>query len=252
MTSNGDEQSLTDDELIARLRKEASAPRPEHDPFMDLPLAEAVTASAEEVYSGQGPLCGDPARKPTTLQAGYGGPSAAPTSCELASGHPGPHRAGFTQSSILHHWHAFEWPTSSYCRRNHAQQTPPMICVSSPAAGRDQMIDATFAPPPNAALSSDPPRLVLLQESSHAFVANRQAQPGPINPAFRRRWSTSTESWPLSCTGSGGGTASRSDRHPPIRHPLTSTSTSNAVADCRRRCRGHFRLGHASRLESSS
>jgi hypothetical protein len=113
MPNDGEEQRLTDDQLIARLRQEAHPTHPQHDPFMDLPLAEVVTISAEEVYSGQGPLCGDPARKPTTLQGSYGGPSAVPTSCELESGHPGPHRAGFTQTHILHHWHAFEWPASS-------------------------------------------------------------------------------------------------------------------------------------------
>ena len=72
MPSNGEEQPLTDDQLIARLQQEAQPPRPEHDPFMDLPLAEMVTISGDEVYSGQGPLCGDPARQTTTIQAGYG------------------------------------------------------------------------------------------------------------------------------------------------------------------------------------
>jgi hypothetical protein len=113
MTSPGEEHPLTDDELIARLRQEASPRHPKHDPFMDLPLAQQETVPADAVYGGPGPLCGDPARKPTTLQGGYGGPSTVPVSCELAPGHPGPHRAGFTQSRILHHWHAFEWPASS-------------------------------------------------------------------------------------------------------------------------------------------
>ena len=113
MPSNGEEQPLTDDQLIARLQQEAQPPRPEHDPFMDLPLAEMVIISGEEVCSGQGPLCGDLARQPTKIQAGYGTPSTVPTSCELASGHPGPHRAGFMRTRILHHWHAFQWPASS-------------------------------------------------------------------------------------------------------------------------------------------
>ena len=39
MASNGEEQSLSDDQLIARLRKEASPPPAKHDPFMDLPTA---------------------------------------------------------------------------------------------------------------------------------------------------------------------------------------------------------------------
>ena len=111
MPSNGEEQPLTDDQLIARLQQE-QPPRPEHDPFMDLPLAEMVTISGEEVYSGQGPLCGDPARQPTTIQGGYGGPSRYPPAASLRPGIPA-HRAGFARTRILHHWHAFEWPASS-------------------------------------------------------------------------------------------------------------------------------------------
>jgi hypothetical protein len=113
MPTDGEEQALTDDQLIARLRQEAGPAGPEHDPFLDLPLAEMVTIPAEEVYAGEGPLCGDPARQPTTIQGGYGGPSTVPTKCELESGHSGPHRAGFTRTRILHHWHAFEWPAHS-------------------------------------------------------------------------------------------------------------------------------------------
>lgn len=99
---------MSDDDLISRLRREAG-PTPSHDPFFDLPLAREVAVAGDGAYRGSATRCPASARRPAPVQGAYGVPAADAVRCELKAGHPGPHRAGFTRTHVLHKWRAFEW-----------------------------------------------------------------------------------------------------------------------------------------------
>jgi len=109
MSGESDANSLSDDQLIARLKHEAGPEKVQHDPFLDLPVAEQVTIPAEEAHPGEEPLCRAHGRRPLAVHGTMGAPVTVAVDCERSAGHEGPHRAEFSQTRILHHWHVFEW-----------------------------------------------------------------------------------------------------------------------------------------------
>ncbi len=100
----------SDDELIARLRKEGGEPV-KHDPFFDLPVAKEVRVSGPPPVPGE-PGCGATAKRTREVPGLVSYPVAEQIRCELAEGHSGDHQACFTQSRFRHRWSALEWPSA--------------------------------------------------------------------------------------------------------------------------------------------
>ncbi|HET9076021.1 MAG TPA: hypothetical protein VFN68_03745 [Acidimicrobiales bacterium] len=102
------ERSLSDDELIARLRRASPEPPP-HDPSFDIPVADEVDVPGDGAFHGPGPQCAASGSRKTAIQGAYGVLVTEPIKCELEAGHGGAHRAGFRRTHVLHHWKAYEW-----------------------------------------------------------------------------------------------------------------------------------------------
>lgn len=102
-------RSPGDDQLIARLRAAAGPESAHHDPYLDLPVAEEVDVEGDQACPDVGERCNAPGRRKLPVQGYFDVAVTEPVKCELRTGHPGPHRASFARTRVLHHWHALEW-----------------------------------------------------------------------------------------------------------------------------------------------
>ncbi len=100
----------SNDELIARLKRESGGSGQPHDPFLDIPGAEDVHVTPEEVPASDGVRCPAVGRRALQVPSLTSYPATVEIQCELPPGHPGGHRARFERSRFRHRWSALEWP----------------------------------------------------------------------------------------------------------------------------------------------